>query len=176
VTSAPSDATHRAADTIRENVRTIAELEAQYAGALSRTDVIGRHIARIIGTLTFALVHAALFALWTVWNSRAPARLIFDPFPFGMLALIVSVEGVLLATFILIAQNRESKAADRRSHLGLQVSLLIEQELTAVLRTLATLGENAGVRPQAIKDELLQETQVSEVLEQIEEQITSEPK
>ena len=41
----------------------------------------------------------------------------FDPFPFGLLTLIVSTEGVLLALIILISQNRMIRQADRRSHL-----------------------------------------------------------
>ena len=48
----------------------------------------------------------------------------FDPFPFGLLTLIVSTEGVLLALIILISQNRMIRQADRRSHLVFFTDLL----------------------------------------------------
>jgi uncharacterized membrane protein len=157
---------------IRNNVRTIAEIEAEYSGKISRTDQVGRQITRLVGTIYFALGHALGVTLWALWNTQAPEPLRFDPFPFGILALVVSVEGVLLATFVLITQNRESRAADRRSHLALQVNLLIEQELTAVLRQLSEVFERIGVTPAAIDQELLAETRVTEVVEQIDRQIT----
>ena len=58
----------------------------------------------------------------------------FDPFPFGILTLIVSTEGVLLAIIILISQNRMIRQADRRAHLDLQINLLAEQEASLILR------------------------------------------
>ncbi|MGI8449880.1 MAG: DUF1003 domain-containing protein [Streptosporangiaceae bacterium] len=41
--------------------------------------------------------------------------LVFDPFPFGLLTLIVSLEAIFLSTFVLISQNRQQQRADRRS-------------------------------------------------------------
>jgi uncharacterized membrane protein len=73
----------------------------------------------------------------------------FDPFPFGVLTLIVSTEGVLLAITILISQNRMSRQADRRAHLDLQISLLAEQESTLTLHTLQRMARHFGLEPDA---------------------------
>lgn len=48
--------------------------------------------------------------------------------------MLVSLEGVLLSTFVLIKQNRMSQRADQRSHLDLQVNLLSEKEITKILQ------------------------------------------
>ena len=69
----------------------------------------------------------------------------FDPFPFGILALIVSSESVFLTIFVLISQNRMARQAERRSHLDLQVGMLAEQELTMMLQMLQKLCQHAGV-------------------------------
>jgi Protein of unknown function (DUF1003) len=68
------------------------------------------------------------------WNALASPALRFDPYPYGLLTFIVSLEGVLIATFVLTKQNRMAAQSDQRDHLNLQVDLLAEQELTVILR------------------------------------------
>ena len=79
------------------------------------------------------------------WNVLAPGHLRFDPYPFGLLTMAVSMEGVLLAILVLITQNRMSAQSDRRDHLDLQIDLLAEQEMTVVLRLLARISERLGL-------------------------------
>jgi uncharacterized membrane protein len=101
----------------------------------------------------------------------------FDPFPFGILTLFVSGEGVLLSLFILISQNRMTRQADRRAHLALQVSMLAEQELTLLLQHQQRLIEHLGV-PQAPIDgeseRLLQKTDVQDVVRELEQRLPGE--
>src|SRR4051794_28058955 len=84
------------------NVRTIVELERRAALERSRADTIGETVARWAGTLGFVLVQVALFLVWSAWNTWAPVRWRFDPYPYGLLTFLVSLEGVLIATFVLI--------------------------------------------------------------------------
>jgi uncharacterized membrane protein len=58
----------------------------------------------------------------------------FDPFPFGLLTTIVSLEAIFLSTFVLVSQNRQSAIADRRAQLDLQINLLAEYEVTRLLK------------------------------------------
>jgi uncharacterized membrane protein len=80
---------------------------------------------------------------------------------------------VLLATFILIAQNRLSRQADLRHHLNLQTALLAEKEMTLVLRQLRAIGARVGVQEpgSAQMDALLDDVKVEDVLNQIEREI-----
>jgi uncharacterized membrane protein len=69
----------------------------------------------------------------------------FDPFPFNLLTLVVSLEAIVLTGFVLMSQNRMTQLADRRTHLDLQVNLLAEQELTAILRVVCLVAEKHGI-------------------------------
>lgn len=57
------------------------------------------------GTMTFLVINAALFACWIAANTLTPFR--FDPYPFQALTMMVSLEAIFLAVFVLISQNRQ---------------------------------------------------------------------
>jgi uncharacterized membrane protein len=60
-------------------------------------------ITTFAGSMRFVGLHVAWFAAWILVNLFGPA---FDPFPFGLLTMIVSLEAIFLSTFVLISQNR----------------------------------------------------------------------
>ena len=60
------------------------------------------------------------------------------------MTLTVSLEAILSA-FILISQNEETRVADRRNALDLQVNLLSEQENTKMLKMLAAIGKKLDI-------------------------------
>jgi len=130
----------------QQNIASIAKLEAEALERRTSTQRASDTIVKLIGSTTFLLLHLILVGAWTVINlNLVPGIKAFDPFPFGILALIVSSESVFLTIFVLISQNRMARAAERRSHLDLQVGMLAEQELTMVLQLLNKLCEHAGL-------------------------------
>jgi uncharacterized membrane protein len=78
----------------------------------------------------------------------------------------VTLEAVCLTSVVLMTQNRMAQLADRRAQIGLQVNLLAEQELTAMLHMLHGLCTQAGVGV-SIRDErvqqLLKETDIHKI-------------
>ena len=120
-------------------------------------------IAHTAGSMPFIVLHAIWFAAWIVLNT---ARVGFDPFPYSLLNLVVALEAVFLTSVVLMTQNHMSRLAERRAHLDLQVNLLSEQELTAMLHMLHGLCTHAGVHV-AIRDErvqqLLTETDIRQI-------------
>ena len=81
------------------------------------------------------MLHLTWFGFWVAINTGwLGAKLKFDPYPFALLCMLVSLEGVLLSTFVLIKQNRMSQRADQRAHLDLQINLLSEKEITKLLQ------------------------------------------
>ncbi len=110
-------------------------------------------------------------AWFTINFEAVPGVAAFDPFPFGVLTLIVSAEGVFLAIFVLISQNRMTRDADRRAHLDLQISLLTEQNSTKVIQLMQTLAERLGV-PEASADAeartLAQPTDVKRIADELD--------
>jgi uncharacterized membrane protein len=97
-----------------------------------------------------------LFVLtWSAINlGLIPGLRSFDPFPFGILALVISSESVVLTIFVLISQNRMARQAEKRAHLDLQVGMLAEQELTAVLQMQHKICQRLGIDLESAKQEL----------------------
>jgi hypothetical protein len=84
-------------------------------------DRISDGITDFAGSLTFVNLHVIWFTLWIVANVTFWR---FDPFPFGLLTLIVSLEAIFLSTFVLISQNRESARSERRSEIDFETNVL----------------------------------------------------
>jgi uncharacterized membrane protein len=112
-------------------------------------------IMKVVGNTGFLLAQLILISGWSLVNLHIiPGLKAFDPFPFGVLALVVSSESVFLTTFVLISQNRMARQSDRRSHLDLQVGMLSEQELTTILQMLQKLCQHMGVNVDSSKQEV----------------------
>ena len=123
-------------DVVERNIRTIMRLRAQSARNRSFQERLSDAITQFSGRLSFLYVHALWFGAWIVLNTGWLGIPVFDPFPYGLLTMIVSLEAIFLATFVLISQNRLSEEADRRSDLDLHIGLLSEVELTSVIKML----------------------------------------
>jgi uncharacterized membrane protein len=162
----------------QENVRTISRLERDALRNRSSAERFSDALTKAVGSLTSIALHAGWFATWIAVNIGLIPRLPpFDPFPFGILTLIVSTEGVLLALIILISQNRMIRQADRRAHLDLQISLLAEQESTLTLHTLLRIARHLGLPEDASEaqaKELVRQTDVTGMMHTLNEQLPEE--
>jgi uncharacterized membrane protein len=164
-----------AADPMAYNVEAIAKMERQALHERSYGERISDAITGFIGNIAFVVFHILLFISWGIINLNfIPGIPAFDPFPFGVLTLIVSSEGVFITIFILIGQNRMSRQSDRRAHLDLQVSMLAEQEMTMMLRMQQKLCEHFGVDVKGVENEveqLMSETDIRHVVGKLEEKL-----
>jgi uncharacterized membrane protein len=158
------------------SIRDIASLERHAFEARSPLDHAAAAITRWAASGASLLSHATLFGLWIFLNSRFSPITAFDPFPYSLLTMIVSLEAIFLTLFVLIAQNRMSHEADKRDALDLEVNLLAERESTMVLRILGDISSNLGVKTRASKDlaELLKETRVEELAKKLEKVLPTE--
>ena len=118
-----------------QNIERVSNLESAAIQGRSRADRLSDAINRATGSTPFAVIHIAWFATWILVNTGSVPRLRpFDPYPFNFLTLVVSLEAIFLSVFVLMSQNRITRQADKRAHLDLQIDLLAEQELTAMLQ------------------------------------------
>jgi uncharacterized membrane protein len=83
-------------------------------------------ITTFAGSMRFVAFHVAWFAAWVLINLFGPA---FDPFPFGLLTMIVSLEAIFLSTFVLISQNRVEDRQQAVAEHHYQETTLLEQLL-----------------------------------------------
>jgi uncharacterized membrane protein len=165
-------------DPTKNNIEAIVRLEETARRERTWGERISDAITFSIGTVNAAMLHLAIFALWVIANiNLIPGLTPFDPFPFGILTLIVSSEGVFLAIFILISQNRMRRQADRRAHLDLQISILAEQELTMILRLQQRMCHHLGLKVEESMEELRQmthATDVEQLVSHIKEELPTE--
>ncbi|HSE84155.1 MAG TPA: DUF1003 domain-containing protein [Thermodesulfobacteriota bacterium] len=91
-------------------------------------DRIADKIAALSASQTFLLVHIAWFLGWTLINGLSGNRA-FDPFPFGLLTMVVSLEAIFLSIFVLVSANRQSEKDRIRAELDYQVNLKAHLEV-----------------------------------------------
>jgi uncharacterized membrane protein len=121
--------------TVEFNIHSMAEVERSFEDRRTAVQCVSDSIADFSGTLVFVVVHVLIFAAWFLVNThKFPGIPQFDPYPFTLLNMLVSVEAVLLSTFVLMKQNRMQRRTDHRDHINLQIGLLAEKEVTKILQ------------------------------------------
>jgi len=141
--SSAADALQPPADQTSANIRTVIDLERGTLTGRTPVELLTDRVTAMAGSTGFVAVHVIGFAAWMGLNAVLPRP--FDPYPFSLLTLAVSLEAIVLTGFVLMAQNRMTQAADKRAHLDLQVNLLAEQELTAILKVVCLIAETGGI-------------------------------
>ncbi|MBK9093809.1 MAG: DUF1003 domain-containing protein [Anaerolineae bacterium] len=155
---------------IERNIRTIIALRLKAASERSLQDRIADAITSFSGHMVFVYVHLVWFSVWILLNTGRVGVRPFDPFPYGLLTMVVSLEAIFLATFVLISQNRLSQEAERRADLDLHIGLLTEHELTRVLQMLDAIQDKMGIANHVDSElaDLEMETKPEDVLAEIE--------
>ncbi len=96
-------------------------------------------IAAFSGSIPFLVLHTIWFVLWVGWNTLRPHG--FDPYPFGLLTMIVSLEAIFLSVFVLLSQNRQAAKDRVRSDVEYDVNVKAEMEVTALHAKMDRLHE-----------------------------------
>lgn len=155
---------------IERNIRTLISLRLKAADERSMQDRIADVVTFFSGRMVFVYAHIVWFGGWILLNTGRIGVPAFDPFPYGLLTMVVSLEAIFLSAFVLISQNRLSEEAERRADLDLHIGLLTEHELTRVLQMLDAIQEKMGIADHADSElaDLEMETKPEDVLSEIE--------
>ena len=114
-------------------------IKAEHASNRSPMEVLADRMIGVASATPFLVIHAFLFLAWIYWNLPFSGLPKFDPYPYGMLTLVVSLEAIFLSIFVLMTQSRESRIGELREELTLQVNLRMEEEITKTLHLVAGL-------------------------------------
>ena len=102
---------------------------------------VADRIANFSGSLVFLNINVLLFAVWIIANQPG-SPLLFDPFPFSFLSMIVSLEAILLSIFVLISQNRQAGRDRIKADLDYQVNFRSRSsEIALILKQLTVLQQ-----------------------------------
>lgn len=126
--------------------RAFGALKAQHNAERGLVEAAADALNEIAASTPFLVTHVVWFLVWIPWNLGWLGFPPFDPFPFGLLTMVVSLEAIFLSIFVLMAQKRESAIAELREELALQVNLRIEEESTKTLQLVAGLYTRLGHR------------------------------
>ena len=169
---------HAAVNPTQYNIDAIAKLELDALNRRTATERVSDVITKVVGNVGFLLAELVLIAGWSLVNLHIiPGLQAFDPFPFGVLALVVSSQSVFLTIFVLISQSRMARQSQRRSHLDLQVGMLSEQELTTILQMLQKLCQHMGVNVDSSRQEVQsfsKTTDVDKLASELEDKLPEE--
>jgi uncharacterized membrane protein len=120
-------------------------IKAQHASNRSKMEVMADRMIGFASSTPFLVIHAFIFVAWIYWNLPFSGMPKFDPYPYGMLTTIVSLEAIFLSIFVLMTQSRESRIGELREELTLQVNLRMEEEITKTLHLVAGLYSRLGL-------------------------------
>jgi len=105
---------------------------------------VGQRIADVIaefsGSIPFLVLNAVFFFVWLIVNAFPSVA--FDPYPFGLLTMIVSLEAIFLSIFVLVSQNRQADKDRIRNELDYQVNLKSELGVSVLLQKADTLADS----------------------------------
>jgi CRP/FNR family transcriptional regulator, cyclic AMP receptor protein len=86
-------------------------------------------IAWFSGSMAFLMLNGGWFIIWIALNTLPLGIRPFDPFPFGLLTMIVSLEAIFLSCFVLVSQNRQAEKDRVRSEIEYEVNIKAELEI-----------------------------------------------
>ena len=153
----PEQPSESPSKTVAANILSVSQMETSLEERRTVVDRIADVIGGFSGSMTFVFLHLLWFIAWFVINTLPLGIKHFDPYPFILLAMVVSVEGVLLSTFVLMKQNRMQARIDVRDQLDLQINLLSEKEVTKTLQLLRAICDKLEIQPSAEDDRELSE-------------------
>ena len=144
--------------------RIFRSIKAKADAKRTTTERVADWMTSRFGGMTFLSLNILVFVFWIVIKTNQIEGISpFDPFPFSLLTTIVSLEAIILAIFVLISQNRNSKIDDLREETHLQINLIAEKEITKVMKMIAILLEKQGV-------DLSQDPELKKLLRPISEE------
>jgi uncharacterized membrane protein len=119
--------TRQADDLLKTRVsRNVNEEVAEHLSTLQK---IADWIAWFSGSMPFLALNLAWFAGWIAINTLPLGLPTFDPYPFGLLTMIVSLEAIFLSCFVLISQNRQGEKERVRSDIEYEINVKAELEV-----------------------------------------------
>ena len=158
---------------LEENVEAIKAWDQALLHRRSRAEQLGDWITATVASGPALLAHLAWFGFWIAANAGlVPGVRRFDPFPYPFLTMTVSLEAIFLALFVLASQNRLARQSDKHAHLDLQINLLSEREMTAVLQLLRDIASHLNVKGTLTADQirdLVTKTDLHELTRKVEE-------
>lgn len=131
---------------LKSRRRIIKSFQARANSNRSLTEKVADFLTEQFGSMSFLAFNLIWFMVWVFWNVGASNGVrVFDPFPFGLLTMIVSLEAIFLSIIVLISQNRAEKINNLRQEIDLQINTIAEEEITKMMELQVMLLRKQGI-------------------------------
>ena len=117
-----------------------------------RFGVAAERFARFFGTPRFIIGQTLLVVVWIAFNAIA-IRFRWDPYPFILLNLFLSMLASVQAPVIMMSQNRQDTKDRLRGELDYEVNRRAESEIQGLSRKLNLLGEKINDIEDLLKEQ-----------------------
>ncbi|QQG41593.1 MAG: DUF1003 domain-containing protein [Candidatus Woesebacteria bacterium] len=160
-------------DHVKSSHHLIQSFEADQLKNRPKFIQIADRLTLLFGSISFFILNALLFIVWIAINTGfVPFVPVFDPYPFILLTMFVSLEAIFLSIIVLMSQNRQGHIFTLREELDMQVNLLAEREITMSLKILKLMASKMGIKIRNEElGEMVKETDISYIQREIQEQI-----
>lgn len=126
----------------KERKLMIERLKLRSVSTRNTTEKIADFIARYFGSIPFLATNTTFFVLWVIINlGLIPNIVPFDPFPFGLLTMAVSLEAIFLTIFVLISQTRLERLESIQENIDLYFEIYTEAEITKLIKLTKLIAE-----------------------------------
>jgi CRP/FNR family cyclic AMP-dependent transcriptional regulator len=150
--AALSSLTRKADELLRTRVsRNVNEEMEVHSTPLLR---IADWIAWFSGSMPFLILNGGWFIIWIAVNTLPLGLPAFDPYPFGLLTMIVSLEAIFLSCFVLISQNRQAQKDKVRADIEYEVNIKAELEIAHLHEKTDRIYENMMARFEKLEKNL----------------------
>jgi uncharacterized membrane protein len=129
-------------------------LNAETEDKRTRVMKIADWISEFSGSIPFLMIHVVLFFIWIILNVKPLSATSvggFDPFPFGLLTMVVSLEAIILSVFVLLSQNRQAARDRLRNDVEYEVNLKAELEIAHLHEKFDQLNAEVLARLDALR-------------------------
>lgn len=92
-------------------------------------------VARVVGSWRFIIIQSMLLTIWVILNVTAWLKH-WDPYPFILMNLVLSLQAAYTAPVIMMSQNRQAERDRLEAHNDYQVNIKAEQEILSILEHL----------------------------------------
>jgi uncharacterized membrane protein len=143
----------------------IRSFEAKSLRSRSLSNQVADDLTMFSGSMAFLTINCAIFLVWILVNTGlVPGIPVFDPFPFGLLTMFVSLEAIVLSILVLISQNRSTYIGTLRDEVHMQINLQAEEEITKILQLLSQIRTKLGItKPDSELAAMLEHTSPTDI-------------
>ncbi len=142
-------------------------------------DRFSDEITEVSGSMGFLIFHVIFFTVWIAINvNLIPGIAPFDPFPFGFLTMIVSLDAIFLSIFVLLSQNSQTKIDELREETAYQVNMISEKEITKLIQMQAIIMKRLGIKIEgdAELEQMMENVDTRMIKKQLQKQVENRPK